>query len=303
MKRALILPGGGSWGEVQAGALFNLELHGLLKGITHVYANSAGSLNAGILLKSLLDRGNASLLKEAWDAITKDEDVYTPGFTAVALHPWAHPISEAQICHGLINGQSAFDNSPLQALVKKYMGDTSTKEIEEKLGIIYRARAYHNEEGQRRILAGMLRHMALCSSAIEGAFPPHLGFSDGGPVENNPAGDAIDAGADEILVVYCGAESPRPNDEAFWLDDFTPPAAMKTGVQVCLGVLSNITTINEAMTEARLEKFEKAGGKVVECYSRVSVPGSILDFSKQGRWDLGANAAELAAIDAAKLGW
>ena len=304
IKKALVLPGGGGWGRVQASSLYALHNAGVLKGVDGIFSNSAGSLNAALYCVGLMGDLGANLNKEAWLNITDNTDIIKPDFIPVAAHPWAHPLAEAAMSNGVLFGKSAFDNSPLKALLKKYTGTLTTKDLEDKLGIIWRAVCFSAMEGRGRLLEGMFYHMAVASSSIEVAFPAHLGFGDGGPVSNCPGISAIEAGADQIIIVYCGAEGPTPSQDPLWIDDKTPDPKM-SALQMAGALIGNLTTINEASTDRELDRAEKSGVQVVRCYPRTPVEGSILQFVDPtgARWKQGQDAAALAIADAKKLGW
>ena len=303
-NKALILPGGGGWGRVQQSALYTLEKAGVLKGVDVIFSNSAGTLNACIYLKGLLTGEGVELGKRVWDSIKDNKQIIKPDFVPIAEHPWLHPLDISGLATGALWGRGAFSTDPLEALLREHLGDTNTNDVWGKLGIYYRALVYSNAEGRGRQVAGMLWHMAKASSAIEVAFPAHLGLSDGGPVSNNPVELAIELGVKQVAVVYCGSEPPPPNGSALWLDDSTPDPNL-SAKQVAGSLLQNLTMINEDHAARAMQRAEAAGIQIVECYPRQQVPGSILEFRDldNRRWDLGQGAADMAIKDAKTLGW
>jgi predicted acylesterase/phospholipase RssA len=304
IKKALILPGGGGWGRVQAAELFTLHNAGVLDGVDGIFSNSAGSLNAALYCMGLMGGLGANLNKEAWMNIQANTDIISPDFIPIAADPAMHPFEVAGIVEGVTLGAGAFDNSPLRGMVRKYVGTTTTADLEAKLGVTWRAMCYHAGEGRGRFLNGQFYHMAVASSSIEVAFPAHLGLGDGGPVANCPAIAALDAGARQVVIAYCGSEGPDPTDDALWLDDTTQDPKM-LAKQMAGSLLGNLTTINEAQADRELDRAEAAGVQVVRCYSRTPVVGSILQFVDPGdvRWNQGLAAAELAIADAKAYGW
>jgi len=304
IKKALVLPGGGGWGRVQASALYSLHNAGVLDGIDAIFSNSAGSLNAALYCVGLMGGLGANLNKEAWLNIGANTDIISPDFIPIAENPAAHPFAISAMVAGVCFGHSAFDTSALRAMVKKYTGTMTTTDLEAKLGLIWRAVCYDNNRGCGRLLNGMLYHMAVASSSIEVAFPAWLGMSDRGPVANCPAQAAIASGAEQIAVIYCGSEGPQPNAEPLWLDEKTSEPRLLAR-DVAGSLLGNLTTINEAQAEISLQRAQSAGVQVVECYSRTPIQGSILQFVDPGnvRWDQGTAAAALAIADARTLGW
>jgi predicted acylesterase/phospholipase RssA len=202
-------------------------------------------------------------------------------------------------------GRGAFSTDGLAALVQHYLGDLTTQQLLAKTGITSRLLAYHGAEGCGRWLDGLFWKCMLASSAIEVAFPSRFGFSDGGPVANNPVAWAVDAGAQEIMVVYTGGPVAEMPDEPITLDENTPEPGIMAR-DVAGSFLANITQINESQAEREVALARAKGVKVLEVYTKVAVPGSILDGDPAmlaTRWALGQKAGLDAIAEAKTLGW
>lgn len=303
MKRWLVLVGGGGCGRWQAGALDALLKAGLLEGLAGIVGTSVGGINACLLAAGLATGEGSDVLKAGWAAIQKDEDVYKPGLTAVMRHPALHPLDEAGLCHGFIFGQAACDTEPLAELAKKFLGTLSTDLVEHSTGIKVRARALSYQAKRADTLKGDLVAMVLATSAIEGVFPRRFGYGDGGAVDNAPIDVALQDGANQVLVVYCGPENftTGENPEVSLSMTDVPPAP-SSGIKDALAVLSAITQLNEDLVDQAADRAEAQGVQIIHCFPS-SDTGSALDFSERGLWDRGQTEAQLAIGQAKALGW
>lgn len=303
MKRWVVLVGGGGCGRWQAAALCALADAGLLKGIAGIVGTSVGGINACLLGAGLLRGDITAVIKDAWAAITKDEDIYKPGLTAVIEHPALHPLDDAGLTHGFLFGQAACDTEPLAELAKKFLGGLTTDQVELAQGVKIRARALNYQAQEADTLKGELAAMALCTSAIEGIFPRRWGYGDGGAVDNAPIDEALSQGADQIIVVYCGPANPekadRPDVSVFM--SATPPAP-STGLKDALGFLAGVTAANEDLVDQAAARAEAQGVQVVYCFPS-SPTGSALDFSERGLWQRGLTESAPAIAQAKALGW
>jgi predicted acylesterase/phospholipase RssA len=305
---ALVLPGGGAWIYAQAAALDVLlrqpGIQGRIKGI---YGNSAGSISTACLAHGLYNGVGTDTLMKALGKVHQDTDIYTPGFSAVAKHPWAHPIDISRICNGAVFGVSAFDQQPLWDLLQATLGSLTTKDVLAKTGVEVLARAFESGGRGGLVLDGILWEMAAASSAIECAFKPFRGLSDGGPFDNCPVDLALARGFRRILIVYCGPDGPLPDLSPVTLDATFGKGPDLLARQVAMNTLGKITQMNESLNDARLVPWVAGGGQLVECYPAEDVEmGSILDFSDAAqvpRVQAGHAAAALALGQARTFGW
>lgn len=304
MKRWLVLVGGGGKGRWQAGALDALSKAGLLDGLAGIVGTSVGGINACLLGAGLAQGEGTGLLLAGWAAIMADESVYLPGLTAVAAAPLRHVFDDLGLARGFLQGPSPCSTAPLQALVKRFLGGWTTDMVEAKDGLVVRVRAFNYAAGRADTLKGDLAAMVLCTSAIEGVFPRQWGYGDGGAVDNEPLDVALDHGADQVLVVYCGPDGP---EERTWPEitvqngNVQPPSS--TGLKDALAVLGGITAANEDLVESAAERAEAVGGvQVVHCYP-VADTGSALDFSPRDLLARGRADAVKAIGEARALGW
>lgn len=304
-RTALILPGGGAWGEIQGAEMCALDGAGLLKDVTDVWGVSAGCINASVFSHSRFTGQGTDLIKNTWAGIQQNTQIYTPDIVPIVEHPWAHPVLEAELSHGAVWGMSALSTMPLESLLKGILGDVTTDQVD-AIGTRFRAMTYDNAAGFGRVVKGKLWHMAKASSAIPVMFPAHLGLSDGGVVANNPVTLALDAGCDKIIICYCGPAVPPMPEEELWLDENTPEPNTKS-LAVAVSVLQHISLINESLAERILADAVKAGRcKALEVWPNKTDKelGSILDFRKMyGRWEAGQTAAAVAIQKAQANGW
>jgi len=304
-KFSSVLPGGGAWGAVQAGAMEVCHDAGLFDGVDLMLANSVGNLNQGIYIKGLMDGVGTKYLSQLWKGLKGATDIISPDFTPIALHPWAHPLAISEMAHGLVFGRGAFNTDALVALVKSVMGDLHTDQVLTKLGIQARSIGYSNKQGMGRMLDGLFWKFMLGSCAIEGAFPARFGFSDGGPIANNPVKWAIKAGAQRIIVVYTGGPCPEMPEDPVTMDEDTVDEPILDR-DVIAGFLSNITQINEAQAERDIIVARTQGVEVLEVYTKKPVEGSILNFDPSvlaTRWAQGQVAGQEAVAEAKAMGW
>ena len=303
MKRWLVLCGGGGAGRWQAGALDALEQAGLLKGLAGIVGTSVGGLNGCTLAVGLAQGQGAAILKAAWAGIQKDEDVYAPGLTAVVANPELHPLDDLGLGKGFLFGPAACSTDALAAMVTKILGGWTTDQILDRAGLDLCVRALNYGAQRADTLRGDLAAMALATSAIEGIFPRRWGYGDGGAVDNEPLDVALNAGADQVLVVYCGPEDPVPAPRpATVLRVTDTPPAQSTGLKDALAVLGGITATNEDLVDQAAGRAEAGGVQVIHCFPTAST-GSALDFSPRGLYERGLAEAARAISQAKALGW
>jgi predicted acylesterase/phospholipase RssA len=305
MQKALILPGGGAWGAVQAGALETIHQAGILNGVDLMLANSVGNLNQGIYVKGLYDGIGPANLRKLWLGIKGATDIISPDFTPIALHPWEHPLEISGLCNGAVFGRGAFSTDALLALVHNTMGELTTDQIMQKLGIKVRSIAYSNKQGMGRMLAGLMWKLMMASCAIEVAFPARFGLSDGGPVANNPVRWAIKAGVKQIVVVYTGGPVAEMPEDDLVLDATTVDEPILAR-DVAASFLANVTQVNESQAEQDIVDARAQGIEVLEVYTKSDVEGSILNFDPDvlaTRWKQGQVAGQEAIAEATSMGW
>lgn len=303
MSRWLILVGGGGCGRAQGGALDALESAGLLRGLAGIVGTSVGGLNACALAVGLAQGRGVALVREAWSRIQKDEDVYKPSLTALVARPWAHPLDAMGVAKGFLSGRAACSTEPLEKLVRDLLGGWSTEKIKGLGGPELYTRALSYDRKRAETLCGDLVPMALATSAIEGVFQRRWGYGDGGAVDNEPIGVAVAKGATEILVVFCGPESPNQFTSSVGMrvaDEQDKSSA--TGLDDAIATLNGLVDRGEALADEEATRAEKAGVSVVYCYPEEPT-GSALDFTERGLWAMGQMMAK-KAIEAAKAkGW
>lgn len=304
MKRWLVLVGGGGCGRWQAGALTALHEAGLLNGLAGIVGTSVGGLNACVLGMSLASGKGASALKDAWDAIQKDEDIYHPSLAPAIDHPWAHPIDVAELTHGFLFGPGAVNTDALKAIVDKILGGWTTDKIFAAGGpqVFVRALCYRSQRADT--LCGDLAMMAMATSAIEGIFPKRYGYGDGGAVDNEPVDVALNEGADQVLVVYCGPENREPGKRTptALVDGQEDKGSPSTGLQNAIAVLSGITAANEDLVDQAASRAEAQGVEIIHCFPKEAT-GSALDFTERGLWARGVADAEIAIAEAKAKAW
>lgn len=303
MKRWAALCGGGGAGRWQAGALDTWVQSGMLARVAGIVGTSVGGLNACALAVGLAQGRGAEVLKHAWDQIKQDTDVYAPSLTAVVAAPALHPMDDFGLAKGFLLGTGACSTDALAALVTKILGGWDTDKIMSLGGFDLCVRALNYGAQRGDTLRGDLAAMALATSAIEGIFPRRWGYGDGGAVDNEPLDVALNAGADQVLVVYCGPENPvvapRP---ATILRVTDKPPAPSTGLKDALAVLASITAMNEDLVDQAAGRAEAGGVQVIHCFPTAST-GSALDFSPRSLYERGQKEAALAISQAKALGW
>lgn len=300
-NRWIVLVGGGACGEWPAGALESIEAARLLKGISGIVGTSVGGLNACVLALGLSRGEGVTLLKQAWDSIQKDEDVYTPSVPKLQASPWQNAFSILGVAKNFVWGPGAVDRTALENLTLKFLGDATTDEIKQITGIDVLVRAYKYKAGQVHSLQGSLRDMALATSAIEGAFPSWQGYGDGGAGDNAPIDVALSRGAKQILVIYCSPDDPKSSDTPVILGP-VGNQTHTTGISNILAVAENITKDNENLVAQAAASAAKNGVELIECYPS-SDTGNFLDFKKRGLWERGKAESLLAIQAAIALGW
>lgn len=303
MNRWVILCGGGGKGRTQAGELDALHGAGLLDGIKGIVGTSVGGINACLLGLGLAQGVGTKIMLDAWAAIKRDEDVYLPGLTELSKAPLQHPLDDLGLAKGFLAGPAPCSTAPLDDLARRILGGMNTIGIEQVTGLKILVRALNYDTHQVDTLFGDLTAMALCTSAIEGVFPRRWGYGDGGAVDNAPIDVALNEGADQILVVYCGPENPpagqRPKVAVADVQDSRPPS---TGLKDALAVLEGITQANEDLVDQAAARAEAQGVEIIHCFPTFDT-GSALDFSPRDLLERGRVEAQRAIQEAIEKGW
>ncbi|KPL00663.1 MAG: hypothetical protein AMJ90_07895 [candidate division Zixibacteria bacterium SM23_73_2] len=197
-KRGLVLSGGGAKGAFQVGVLEYLYQKGKLD-FDVVCGVSVGALNA-----TLVAQGEFERLKELWLGIRRNEDIYKKyGWLSVIL--------------GKKN--SLNDNKPLKELIDKYVDKTKILENFTDKGKILKIGVVSFTHGQYKAIGpthSSFEQMLLASASIPIMFKPlnisadDLNVVDGGVRNITPLKDAIDAKADELVVVLASPRQVQP---------------------------------------------------------------------------------------------
>ena len=300
MNKWLVLVGGGACGEWSAGAVSALWDAGVLNDLTGIVGTSVGGLNACALAHGIAQKRGYAVLKEAWDRIQNDECIYTPSIKNMNA---SHPFNLLSAGKNFMWGTGLFSTDPLRALAKDIFGNVTSKDIEQACGLKLLVRAFNYEAGVVHSLNGKLFDMAIATSAIEGAFPSHLGYGDGGAGDNCPIDVALNYGADQIVVIYTGPEMPEPLREPIWLDcDNRGDAKRYTGLEAVKEVAEHLVGANEDLIDQAAQRAIAQGVQIVDCYPAAPT-GDVLDFTKRGLWERGHDEAFPAIAAAQIFGW
>lgn len=177
-KRALVLSGGGGRGAYECGVYRYLEEAGLLPDI--LVGTSIGAINAAAIASG----ADAAELETAWLA-TRTRDIHR----FWRLRPW----------------QSIYDTSPWRRTLHTFIDFDALGDTDKRLLIT----ATEIETGQLRVFdnreVALTPDHILASCSIPLVYPwtkvDDRHYWDGAVMANTPLAGAIDAGADEILVV------------------------------------------------------------------------------------------------------
>ncbi len=177
-KRALVLSGGGGRGAYECGVYKYLEEAGLTPDI--LVGTSIGAINAAAIASG----ANAAELEAAWLG-TRTKDVHR----FWRLRPW----------------RSLYDTSPWRQTLHTFIDFDALGKTDKRLLITATEieagdlRVFDNREGALtpdHILASCSIPLIYPWTEVEGRH-----YWDGAVMANTPLAEAIDAGADEILVV------------------------------------------------------------------------------------------------------
>ena len=216
-KRALVLSGGGGRGAYQVGVLRFLEKHEWWPDI--YVGTSIGAVNAAAMVSGHTSHS----LWVLWQRLRTD-DVQRQAWNLFSLQDWDHlldtsPLRRTLIAEGWID--LARINDPSTA---KHLRITT---VEVETG---RLRVFGNSAdvtpGSRCCCEAITLDHILASCSIPMVYPATtvdgVKLWDGGVIANTPLGPAIDAGADEIVVVLMtpwDSDTERPR--------YTPSGGIK----------------------------------------------------------------------------
>lgn len=179
-RRALVLAGGGAKGAFQVGVVRELYEAGLR--FASYWGVSVGALNAAALAYTSLD-----ILEEIWLNV-HESDVFKR-------------FSRLQIGWRMLRGEdSVYDLSPLAKMLERYLPEHA---VAAHAGVVsLETGEYESQPATRKSV--------FASSAIPGLFQAGDGiWCDGGVRNMTPLSDAIESGADEIMVVLCNQLNPE----------------------------------------------------------------------------------------------
>jgi NTE family protein len=199
--KALVLSGGGARGCFQVGALDYLIREKNLD-FDIVCGVSVGALNGTMIAQGEMDN-----LKEIWLNIKSPKDIYRRRWDLI---PRIGPTLAA-----LLGKDSLYDNSPLWKLIEEHVDQDKIVESGRilRIGVVslYTGKYYSIAQTH-----SSLKKLILASTAIPFTFSPVdvsadlRAMVDGGVRNITPLKEAIDLGADEIIVVLCSPlELPR----------------------------------------------------------------------------------------------
>jgi NTE family protein len=192
-KQALVLSGGGGRGAYECGVYKCLEEIGLVPDL--LVGTSIGAINAAAIASGR----SAAELEEAWLA-TRTRDIQR----FWRLRPW----------------RSIYDTSPWARTLYRFIDFDGLARTEKRLLIT----ATEVEAGNLRVfdnaqLVVTPKHI-LASCSIPLVYPwTRIGDShywDGAVMSNTPLGAAIDAGANDVLVVLLSPVGERRIDRPRW---------------------------------------------------------------------------------------
>lgn len=190
--RAFVLSGGGTLGAWQVGQLRALFEAGIVPDL--VVGTSVGAMNAAAVAGEPTIEGVRKL--EATWLRARRQDI---------LPPWGwHRVSA-------LYRKALYPSLGLRALVESCVPYARIEEAAIPLRVV----ATSLETGEERVLSsGPAVDAVLASTAIPGVYPPvTIGgerLVDGGIVDNIPVGPAVDAGADEVVVLAASSRCPPP---------------------------------------------------------------------------------------------
>ena len=238
--RALVLSGGGGRGAYECGVYKYLEEVGLLPDI--LVGTSIGAINAAAIGSGR----SAAELEEAWLA-TRTRDIQR----FWRLRPW----------------RALYDTSPWRKTLHRYIDFDALARTDKRLLIT----ATELETGQLRIFDNQETTLTpdhiLASCSIPLIYPwTQVGdyhYWDGAVMANTPLVGAIDAGADEILVVLLSPIGERHIEPPRW-----PWQAVTVMLDLALSAtfendFKQLENVNRLVTAQLDEKHQQVRCRVI----------------------------------------
>ncbi|MDR7301171.1 patatin-like phospholipase family protein [Haloactinomyces albus] len=192
MRTAWVLPGGSTFGAIQAGLVTALFEAGIEPEM--VLGTSAGSLNAAWLAGDPSSRG-AEKLRELWNSMRR-RDVF--------------PIQPVRILAGKLGLSNSLMSS--HGLARWVHRTLPYRRIEHaRIPLTITATDINSGDGVY-FEHGPVLPALIASCSIPGMFPPvridDRWLVDGGPAAFMPISRAVEQGADRVYVLPCGGTEP-----------------------------------------------------------------------------------------------
>jgi NTE family protein len=287
-KRALVLSGGGAKGAFQAGALEHLiKTKGMEFDI--VCGVSVGALNG-----TMVAQGDFDLLKELWYGIRSAKDVY------VKRRFW-EPIA------ALTGASSFYRLTPLRKKIDRLVDveKIQSRGVELRVGTVSLRSGKYDAAGQTD---SSFKAMLQASATIPVAFEP-LNVSqdrrdvvDGGLRNQTPLGEALELGADEIVLVLCNPIEASPDEGPF--DNILSVGLRSLDLvlnEIFREDLSRLDWINEVLENNPQCELRTKSGRPMKKIPRILIeppesPNDTLGFTPKQidrAWKMGVAAAEV----------
>jgi NTE family protein len=234
--RALVLSGGGGRGAYHVGVLRFLEEHEWFPDV--LVGTSIGAVNGAAIASG----HTAHSLWALWRRL-KTDDVQRRAWDLFSLDEWDHLLDTAPLRRTLVEGRW-IDLARINAQPPSTHLRITVVEMETGRLRVFGNSADRSPTSRCEHVALTLDHI-LASCSIPMVYPPtridDVPFWDGGTVANTPLGSAIDAGADDIVVVMM---TP-------WEDEDDQPRYTPAG-----GVRGLLATAQAAFEWALLASFQ-----------------------------------------------
>lgn len=215
--RALVLSGGGGRGAYHVGALRFLEEHDWFPEI--IIGTSIGAVNGAAIASGHDSRSLWSL----WRRLTTD-DVQRRSWNLFSPDEWDHLLDTSPLRKTLIE-EGWIDLSRINAPNPSHHLRITVVEVETGQLRVFGNTCDPIASGRCERVDIELKHI-LASCSIPVIYPPtsidDVTYWDGGTVANTPLGPAIDAGADDIVVVLM-----TPWDDEMGRPRYTPVGGLR----------------------------------------------------------------------------
>ena len=200
-KKAVVLSGGGARGAYQAGAW--KALRELDYQFDIVTGTSVGALNAAMMASGDFDRAITLWQEISPEAVLKNSPETSS--EEIGIGKWTLEFMEKAI------RERSFDQTPLRALIEKNLDLDALYASPVELGIVATkhpsmetVRLYKNEIPKERVIDYLMASSA-CYPLMRAYKIGEESYIDGGFGDNMPTQMAIDAGAEEIVVINLDA--------------------------------------------------------------------------------------------------